>query len=69
MIITRIDDTFSSGNKFGYKLRIKCDCGKIFETQYTKEVIWKPSPRIDEDINFKFCPYCARKIELEKLER
>lgn len=66
MKIVNVKDTFSTGIKFGYKLRIKCDCGRLFETDYSKEIIWKPIPRIDENIDFKHCPYCARKITFEE---
>lgn len=67
MKIVNVEDTFSRGNKFGYKLRIKCDCGRLFETDYSKEIIWKPNSKIIEKIDYKYCPYCARKIIFEEL--
>lgn len=69
MKITRIDEAFSDNGVFGYKLRIKCDCGKIFETIYLREIILKPVCAIKNTVEYQYCPYCARKIDLSGVER
>ena len=45
-------------------VRIKCDCGKIFETMEKITIQIKPEMKIEQEINFKYCPYCAKKIYL-----
>lgn len=51
-----------------YILFLQCDCDKIFETSYVCETKLKPYIEVKEDIDFKYCPYCAKKIKVEELK-
>ena len=47
-------------------VEIECDCGGIFESfeyQYWKNEEEKDGDRV---LNYKYCPYCGKKIEEAK---
>ena len=68
MKIIKSEPSFIKDNIFVYDIRIKCDCGKWFDTILTKELIPIPVPRLKGQIAFEYCPYCGKKINLEELE-
>lgn len=47
------------------KLYIKCDCGEIFDTIGKFNIY---TYGINADIDYKFCPYCSKKIVWEEFE-
>lgn len=48
-------------------IRIKCDCDNLFETTLKTTIILKPDFNVEQETEFKYCPYCGKKIKFEEL--
>ena len=67
MEIIKLLSTYNTGIELDHTIEMKCDCGRHFETHYYIELIMNGTTKEKRFIDFNYCPYCGKKIELEGL--
>lgn len=67
MKILKVISAYDTGLELDYTVEMQCDCGRCFETHYhIEQIVLETCPK-RRFIDFNYCPYCGKKIELERL--